>query len=536
MVSGRRVREAKRVPIRHHDWEEAWVDGLSSYDSALAGLLRALGVSSGANADVLYSSPATVSEVRLIAGDRESAPDAARLALLERVSGAGHDHIAAATALDIEAADEGVSVVLATSDGDPHAQAVFAWIARSGCKLGQMIPEQALRLRHAAQQLAACDQEDRVACYLGERTMILMCGGKGKLRSIRSIDFGYALLSEAYARGMRSESDDAADQAGGQQDSLERLFKSGIPAKSQAAAERDALRRVMPLLQPVLQRYCIEIKQTIRFGMPGLESTPSHVYFTGPGAAIPRLCASIAENIDVFADIDPEWQNFDPKAVAPPGGLEHVLLAHPTGQTHIIPTIVAEQSAAKRISAGIRTGALCAALALAGEGATLYAKQRELDGAIRSTQGVLESVRVHREQSEQAVRMAASIDRALDATSSRIGVQPDWFAIVAELSALVAEPVTIEDVRGFQERGESVLSVVGSISIDPDAPAGAGLPALMSTFKASPLFADVQLGTTNLYQTESGPAKRFVLRAFPYTFTAGQLVDGAHGPNAEIEP
>ncbi len=533
VIVGKKVKTAKRVHLRPHEWDEAWIDGLSPYDGALAGLLRSLGVQSGAIADVLYVSPATVSEVRLIAGDRESAPEAARLALLERISGASHDHIVASTALDIETAEPGSSIVLSTSDGDPHAQAVFGWIARAGCRLGLMIPEQALRLGHVASVLAANDQEDRVSCHLGERTTILLCGGNGKLRSIRSIDFGYSLLAEAYARGTRSESEDAAEQSNAPQDSLERLFKYGIPAKSQASAERETLRRVMPLLQPVLQRYCIEIKQTIRFGMPGLEAPPSHILFTGPGAAIPRLCPSIAENSDAYAEIDPDWQTFDPSAIAARGGMEEVFLTGETRPPRIVPSIVAQRSATRRISAGLRTGALCAALALAGEGGMLYAQQRELDAAIRETQPLVEQIREHRTQSERAVEMASSIKRAVNTTNAKLGEQADWFAIVAELATVVSGPVTIEDVRGFQERGESVLSVAGSISINPEAGADGGLPDLLDRFRDSPLFADVQLGTTNLYQTDDGPAKRFVLRAIPHVFAAEELAAGARADGRE---
>ncbi|MEZ6243504.1 MAG: PilN domain-containing protein [Phycisphaerales bacterium] len=536
VVSGRKIRASKRVLIRAHDWEQAWGEGLSPYDTALANLLKALGVSSGARADVLYTSPTTVSEVRFIAGDRDAAPVAARLALLERISGGSHEHIAAATALDVEAVEEGASVVLTTCDADAHSQAIFAWLARAGCRLGVMIPEHAIRLRRAVQMIASCDEDDRVACQLDERTTILLCGGRGKLRAIRSIDFGYALLSEAYARGMRSESDDTPEQSSGQPDSLERLFKSGIPAKSQAAAEREALRRVMPLLQPVLQRYCIELKQTVRFGMPGLEAPPSHILFTGPGAAIPRLCASIAENTDAYADIDPAYESFDPKVVSPPGGSELELIENPGEELRLVPRIVAEQTAARRIASGVRTGALCAALALAGEGAMLYAQQRRLDAAIRDGEPVLQSVREHRAQSERAVEMDASLGRAVRITEAKISDQPDWFAVLAELAALVPEPVTIEDVRGFEERGQSVLTVAGSIEIDPNASAGSGLPGLMEAFRTSPLFADVQLGATNLYQTETGSAKRFVLRATPYAFDADALVDGATDITAEVEP
>jgi len=535
VVSGRKIRASKRAPIRAHDWDQAWEEGLSPYDTALSNLLKALGVS-GLRADVLYSSPATVSEVRFIAGDKDSAPVAARLALLERVSGPGREHIASATSLDVKAADESACVVLTTSDADPHAQAVFAWIARAGCRLGMMIPDHAIRLRRAVQMIAACDQDDRVACLLDERATILLCGGRGRLRAIRSIDFGYALLSEAYARGMRSESEDTPELASGQLDSLERLFKSGIPAKSQAAAEREALRRVMPLLQPVLQRYCIELKQTIRFGMPGLAQPPSHILFTGPGAGIPRLCASIAENIDAYAEIDPASEGFEPRAVCPPGGLESELLERPAEELRLVPSIVAEQSAARRISAGVRTGALCAAMALAGEGAVLYASQRDLDASIRAAEPLLQSVRDYRAQSERAAAMKTSLDRAVTTMSDRVADQPDWFAVLAELATIVPAQVTIEDIRGFEERGSPVLSIAGSIAIDPGALSGAGLPELMDTFRASPLFSDVQLGATNLYETQLGSAKRFVLRATPHAFDALELVDGAPGRGAEPGP
>ncbi len=532
LVVGKRVRATKRAKLSPAVWEEAWSEGLSPYDVTLTSLVRALGAPKNVKTSVLYTSPGSVSDVKVAPGPGDAGIDAARLEVVENISNSRVEYISSATRLGHE---NGANVLVA-ADRDLNAQAVFAWLSRCECRFDALVPTRAIALRSVIKDVTSRENDGAVTCYLGERTTVIASGGSGTLESIRSIDFGFSLLVEAFARGLRQDVEEGGDAetCANHADARERLFAVGLPTSKGATPGAQLSRRVMPLLQPVLQRYCIEIKQTIRFGVPQVSPQGRALRLIGPGAAINGFIEPLSQSIDNDVRVDPTWAGFDPDSVCSALSLEHDYIQDDASDLRLIPRIVSEQSATRLVSGGVRTGVLCAALALTAEGGYLYSQRLEAIRTLRASEPELIRVRDHRTQSELATAMSASFEIASTMTMDRLGNRPDWFAVMAELAALSSDGVQFEEIRCFREEGAALITIEGFAMMGSDA--GNGLSELIDSLRASPLFDEVQLGSTSLMERGDMTAKRFAVRLLPHMFAPRALTSMGDDVRAEASP
>lgn len=531
LVVGKRIRASKRAKVSPAIWEEAWGDGLSAYDVTLGSLIKSLGVGKNTRTSVLYGSPGSVTVVRSAPTTGDAGVDAARLEVVENVVNSGLEYISCATRLDH---DEGANV-LVSADRDLNAQTVFAWLSRAGCRLEALVPMRAIALRKVIRDVTSREDDGTVTCYLGERTTVIASGGGGVLSSVRSIDFGFSLLVEAFARGLRQDVEEggSADVCMNHAEARERLFAVGLPTGAGSGVE--VSRSVLPLLQPVLQRYCIEIKQTIRFGMPEEGSGNRTLRLVGPGAAIRGFVDPLSQSIDNEVHVDPSWAKFDPDSVCSDQSLEQDFIQDDVPELRLTPRIVREQNASRQITAGIRAGVLCAGLALAAEGGIIYSKKADVSRSVSASEPSLASVREHRSQCEQAGAMAVSFESASELTLEHMEHRPDWYALLGELASVGGDSISMAEIRVFREDARVQVAVVGRARLGAEH--GNALGDLTEKLRASPLFRDVQLGSTSLVESGGQRSRRFELRLTPHLFNPTlSVIDDAFDQNAEVTP
>jgi hypothetical protein len=425
--------------------------------------------------------------------------------------------------------------VLVAADRDLNAQAIFAWLARCSCRFDSIVPLRAIALRSVIRDVTARENDGAITCYLGERTSIIASGGGGVLRSVRCIDFGYSLLVEALSRGLRQDVEEggAAEICTHHAEARKRLFEVGLPTAKGGAIGPEVSRRVMPLLQPVLQRYFIEIKQTIRFGVPDSSGTSRTLRLIGPGAAIGGFADLISNAVDTEILIDDGWDQFNPDEIYPDHSPEQDFVSFGAAGLGLAPRIVREMTAARVISSGVRTGAVCAAFALIAEAGVLYTNQLDVQQAIRASKPRLASVREHRELTDIARRMSESLQLASSKTAEELEGSPDWYAVLAELAQISNEGLSFNSFRAYRDAGDSVVVIEGIAQIGGEH--ANTLADLTDQLRSSPLYHDVQLGSTSLAELDGQPARRFELRLKPRTFeprfsavaTAAPTDDGA---------
>src|SRR5690606_4906088 len=124
----------------------------------------------------------------------------------------------------------------------------FAWINRCGGRLEAIVPEVAAVVRAAVARVANADSPE-TACYIGPNWSAIACGSADGLILIRAFEFGCRNLADVFHRALGA-ADDGAANAG-----QAALFEHGLPFKS-TQIDADLRARVLPLVAPVLQRFC----------------------------------------------------------------------------------------------------------------------------------------------------------------------------------------------------------------------------------------------------------------------------------------
>ena len=82
-------------------------------------------------------------------------------------------------------------------------------------------------------------------------------------------------------------------------------------------------------LQPIdLQRYIIELRQSLRFGLSDEERADINLTITGPGASLPGLAELLARELDVLVEKDKSRVAFDATAPGHDGGEVADVLHH----------------------------------------------------------------------------------------------------------------------------------------------------------------------------------------------------------------
>ena len=77
----------------------------------------------------------------------------------------------------------------------------------------------------------------------------------------------------------------------------------------------------MPQIQPVLQRYVVELRQSLRFGLPEEERDAIEISVSGPGSMIFGLPELIAWELKLKFSVDSQPSGFDHKSPGTEGSV-----------------------------------------------------------------------------------------------------------------------------------------------------------------------------------------------------------------------
>ncbi|CAG1008078.1 hypothetical protein PHYC_03516 [Phycisphaerales bacterium] len=521
-MSAGRPTHVERVPLDPADWAESWQKGLRPLEQALSGALAAAGVRPGARTRVVYNAPETVVDFCTVPVTGRPALQAARLMLRETLS----DASIRLTALDVLAEDRAVggespepsrTHVLLAAESASHAETLGAWIARAGLQVESLVPARAV-VAHAA--LAACRglpaDGARAVVWLDDHSTILVARCNDRIQFIRSIDLGYASLAESVVRGSA-----AAGKPMDRSAAYRSLFTLGTPRRGQVIDPATGLKgeHLLPFMQSVLQRYLVETKQTLRFGLPESELARVNVHLTGPGANIPGVGEMFAGDLD--------WAVTRPD-VAPTEDLEHPTfndvageLTHASGRAVARAALLPPTETARRADRGLaRSVAVGAVLALTLVG-VMYAQARRKIDVIEQRFAALEprsaAVRAERDLRDHAASLAAELTGATRDTLAGLPPRPDWKAVLADLSHLTGAQVELAElsaVSGKDATAPSVLTVRG-IAWPGEAfrQSDDALAAFLDRLSKSPLVQSARIVSTRSERADGREVKQFTITA-----------------------
>jgi len=337
--------------------------------------------------------------------------------------------------------------------------------------------------------------------------------GKHGLAFARPIPVGLDSLSSALTRPLRV--------AGGGSVELNRdaaraiLYDWGFPSRTQVVQAESGLTgaHIIPVMQPVLQRFMIELRQSLRFALPEAQRQDLTLKLTGPGGRTPGFAHIVADELSVKVDPDDASREYDYRDVTSPASeLMDALLCKRAGELALEPAAISRVRRARHLQRWLWTGTAAAAAMIAMD---VVRFESRLAGMRRQAQA-------RQTQDEGMAALKLTADRLL-ATSSAMGVLEGTIrkeigapvrigAVLHELSRLTPPAIRLINVS-FKPGSEGTVlgGVSGYAMEDPHHPGAASqlLQEYMERLTQSPLMSRLTLANVQSTLLEQAPAQTF---------------------------
>ena len=493
------------VPMDPTQWDAAIKADFATLASPIAEAVSQAGLR-GKGLEVCYESRDAAVEMLTLPLASHEAQAAAGLRVRESLGGSMVP--SQITSARVPSGKSNASTTLLLAGERTRAVEAIAGLVRSAGAVPELlIPIRATTMRAAIASVLAYEAPSTTVVLWLDRHGASLAGGSGGVcRFARLLGGGYDLFVEALTRASR--------EVGGldNEHATELLLRVGIPQRGQMIDESRGLsgERVMPLLQPILQRFAVEIKQTIRFGLPEGESNRAELLLAGPGGQIPGLAETLASMIDTSVKVVPDSQN------AVRSRIEALM---PLGMT---PAATAARRSFRRLLAAASLGAVAAGAAITGDILWSQAEISRLRAEVSANQGKLDIIRRDLATRDRIVSLRSTLGKLDALTDATIGRQPSWAAGIALASRLGIEGLQVHELTGLISSDGPTMIVKGLLP----APEGSANPvsALIDKLTSSPLASQVRIGSSRLVESDGLRAVQFAVTVLLSPLDPGDIV------------
>lgn len=520
--AGTAVVAERRTTLCAGNWAEAWPGLLADVQKPLAEWVSELGIS-GREAEVAYVSPSGM--VSLVSCPHAAGEVGAHRAAELAVSGPtstgnakGGPQLSDTATLSIDAPTREAGVVrqchvLAVSETEVSASAISACVQGAGLRLGRLLPLEApslIRASSLAQSL--CDGDDagravRVVVWVGAANTLVLAASAGRIRFFRSLSTGTEQLVECFCRPLRGRVEGAKPFTPDRPAARRLLEHSGIPTPEMVVDAEHGVdgMAVLPALQPVLQRLAVELKQTLRFGIPEAEREGARLTFAGPGGAVPRLAEVVCQLSGLAAA---QLESVDGSEPAGAG----VALAHTLAgcEVNLLPREVAEERRLARMRRGMWAGIGSAAALImmyAGSAALTLRSESQRSRGLAASRAALEKERDIFGRAQAAGGAATELRRRM---SARLGESQPVAHALAALAEHTPESMSLTSIDfSSGEDGRMKCALVGQTAGTGAADVAEALTGYAGELARVPIFRNVKLGGTQRQRNGQSDVQRF---------------------------
>jgi hypothetical protein len=266
----------------------------------------------------------------------------------------------------------------------------------------------------------------------------------------------------------------------------------------------------MPQIQPVLQRYVVELRQSLRFGLPENERDAIEITVSGPGSTVPGLSELIAWELKLQMAPDPQYASFDYQAPAGQGSE----LLDAIGDQRLLRclNLQPEDTASRRHIGHLRrwmwAGAAAALAMVALDAVRLQSRlgdtRREAE-TLKAAAAEQESLEKTHKKLIAAMGAMGELEQAMFAET---GTRADLKAILHELSRLAPDSVRLNSMR-FNSEGASMVAKLYGRAAQVDEAGHTELEPFIEALKGSPLFANAVLRNVEVGRVGAEQGQRF---------------------------
>ncbi len=530
IIAGGEISRVHRIALDPDVFDAAWKKNLQPFDDTLRSALNELGVRPGTSAYVLYHGPHSVADVFHAPASGPAALRAADLYLQQTLPNVQGGWLTARTVLsevpeslpvsDVTSTASKSSVrtlMLTVADSAGDGDTLAHWLRRCGLRAIGILPTKAAMLHNAmTNDPMSASAQPRVYVHMGEHALTIAGWVEGKLCLARCAEVGYSLLCDAVFRSGRGQK---LGDAFTRDYATRLMFSVGLPRRGEMMDQGLNFRAddVLPLVQPALQRFAIELRQTLRFGMLESDLARVKLWVAGPGAAIHGLGQALGDTLDLASEC---LASRNAGVSDDQVGDLTLALALRNENLWMTPPSTQLQRVASVTRKAMRAGIAAAVVALGLLGARAYIGTSAANNEISQLEP--RATQINAARTAQSDLEAATVrEKSLNATlAEAVGSRPLWRAPLTFLSQVTQPGVELLEITGDYgpgDRDEPTITLRGRAPVADDD--GDPIMHLLAAVKTEPYVSDARIVSTNL-EAGAGRRREFVmtvqLRTLPF--------------------
>lgn len=511
------------VPLAVPADSAQWPQTLLAATGPLATAITEAGLN-GRPTVVLYHSPTQVIEFAAYPiASAVRAVQAAQLAVVDALPYPPSSASCRAALVGRSSGKKDESLVVVAADQESSINAIANLVAAAGLKLDTATPADAA----VVAQLVASALDDksgpRAWLYVGERASFFFIAADGSLLFSRQIALGLQSFVTALTAPIRVRGTEGVTQLDASAAS-ELFARFGIPEGNQVLLEQPQLcgQHVLPLLQPVLQHYAVELRQSLRFGVSDDHRSHLTFFIAGPGAHVPGLAKRLGQHLSLpAANWIPELKNQSPGGSASHAAIAAIQNPRLLATLNLVPPHVVRQRLLAVARRGLWAGAAAALLVVAFDAFRFHNRlleARQQAEAYNDQITYSRAVQASSERLQAAITARAQLDQRIQ---KEVGQYVNSSACLGQLSSLTPPAVRLTGISMQRDDKKVTCNIDGYAMPKAEADDGAGLEAFMAALSSCPLFADVNLASVESQSVEGRSAEHFQI-----TMTVVGLTNG----------
>jgi Tfp pilus assembly PilM family ATPase/Tfp pilus assembly protein PilN len=503
-----------------------WTKAVRGAAGALREAIQSMGLT-GRGAIVLYRSPAESSDyvsVKIAAASQ--AREAAILGCGDKLGFPVDQAVTEAVVIGRDATGpsggERQTHLVVAADKDDHASAIVSLVTEAGLKFVSATPIDAAVMAHlgsgalkAAPGGAPGGTQQRAALYIGERRSFFLISHGGTLVFARPVGLGIEAMVTSLTRPLRSF-DGSTPIELDTETARTILHRYGFPKREEIVHEAPGGQKItggqiIPVLQPVLQRFVVELRQSLRFGLSEEERQSVTLQFTGPGSSIPGFASIVSTELGLKVEVDSAYAGYDGVEVGAAGSelLDAIQDGRLLRRLNLPPRALALRTAAIRLRRWLWTGAAASFAMIITDAMhthTRLADLRHQTESISSQAGEMQAMQVAGQKLMDAIEAMNTMDKIL---ANEVGSAVNYRAALYEISRLTPASVRINTIRFSVTEGKSIGAIDGCAFVDDSTGRLTRLEAFIDSLRESALFEDVSLNNVHMATVQNRNAQSF---------------------------
>lgn len=427
---------------------------------------------------------------------------------------------------------KGHAVVAA--DSDEALAAIAEMVTESGLKFMSATPIDAITMASSAAMALGCEKQPAAILHFGEHRSFLVIVVEGRIVFSRPIAVGLDALVASLKRPLRLPGGQTVEL--NEETARAIVHECGFPSRTQIVHEQLQVTggNIVPVLQPVLQRFMVELRQSLRFALPETQRGGVTLTITGPGARTPGFIQIVSDELGVRVATDERSRAYDYRD--PMSGSSELILAlsarRPLTELVLEPVAISRKRRMRHMQRWLWTGA-AASLAMIGfDAVRLQSRLSETRKQVEALQSQNEGMATLKATADKLLAAGAAMASLENTIKAETGARVCMGAVMQELSRVTPPSIRLYSVTFKPGTGAIVGGLSGYATADSADPEVGSrlLESYMQQLQQSPLLHRLALANVQTTTLNETSAQSFDVSFEALAAPVDQLIAGPIAP------